>query len=248
MRIQLLAFVLLIASCSALFAGDQARPAVAQAASAPAVGLAARLRAPERPWTIDVRGGQAKLIDLVASFEAASGEHVSFSDAVRTRLAASSIGLTSNATVPAEQVYTWFEALMAREGYRMSIATHDEPRMLALHMPAMRGADAPGVAYPVLATELPLLDRHPALMVHAVVDVWPLDARALMNSVRALFPESFVTVVAGGASSLTVVGSGADVGAMLRVAEGARLAEVARLEREPKQPAPAAQPTAGGQR
>ncbi|MCK6446004.1 MAG: hypothetical protein L6Q99_06385 [Planctomycetes bacterium] len=248
MRTQLLAVVVLFASCSALVAADSSVGRVTPASSSGAAqrsgGLAERLKTPDQPWTIDLRGGNAKLIDLVASFEAATGERVAFSQFARGRLESAIVGLTTNATIAPDQVYSWFEALVAREGFRLYVATHTEPRMLVL-VSRLNNNDLPGTPYPVSSSDLAALDRHPALVVQTTVDVAPLDARAMMNSLRPTVQgdtSSFIT--APSESSVVLTASGAEVAVLLRLLEEARKHELTRLKNQPPpeaQPAPAAQ-------
>lgn len=243
MRTQLFAVVLLFASCSALVAADA--PAGTSPAPLPALqrsgGLAERLKSPEKPWTIDLRGGNAKLIDLVASFEAATGERVSFSQSARARLESSIVGLTTNATVAPDQVYAWFEALVAREGFRLFVATHTEPRMLTL-VSRLNNNDWPGTPFPVAASEFGMLAGHPALVVQTTVDVAPLDSRSLVNMLRALQSDTASAMLSPGQTSVVLTGAGTEVAALVRVLDEARKCEVTRLQNEPPpQPAPAAQ-------
>lgn len=245
MRTQLLAAVILFASCSALVAADSSIVSSASASSDRAMqrsgGLAERLKAPDKAWTIDLRGGSAKLIDLVASFEAATGERIVFSQTARTRLEGTFVGLTTNATIAPDQVYSWFEALVAREGFRLYVSTHTEPRMLAL-VSRMNNNDLPATPFAVSPGDLALLDRHPALVVQTTVDVAPLDARALMNSLRAMQSDSSNSILAPSESSVVLTASGSEVAALLRVLEEARKHEVTRRQNQPQeQPAPAAQ-------
>ncbi|MBI5431778.1 MAG: hypothetical protein HZA52_02990 [Planctomycetes bacterium] len=199
---------------------------------APAEGLAARFPAPDRRWTIDVRDGQAKLVDLVRSFEGASGERITFSDAVGKQLAAKRVGLTSNTEVEPEQVYTWFESLIANEGYRVAVTAQTGPRVLVLWTNA--SFDASGEKTPLHVgvdepEQLGELDRHPALYVQTVLDVTPLEARTLQNSLRALGGRLDNLVAVGESNSVILLGCGAEVAGMVRLLQSAMEQERARL-------------------
>lgn len=198
-------------------------------APAPAQGLAARFPAPDRPWTIDVQDGRAKLVDLVKSFEEASGERITFSDAVGKQLAAKRIGLTATTRVAPEQVYSWFESLIANEGYRVAVTAQTGPRVLVLWSNASFEPSGEKTPLHVEVDELAELDRHPALYVQTVLDVTPLEARTLQNSLRALGGRVDNLVGVGESNSVILLGSGAEVAGMVRLLRTSIEQERARL-------------------
>lgn len=207
--------------------------------------LAARFPAPARSLTIE---GDAQpplhLVDLVRRFEDASGERVLVTETVRRELDTRPIGLSTGVTIPPERVYEWFEAAIARQGYVLATLTDDEPRTLGLYAHTQRMPDDEPPVRHVEPDEIDELVHHPALCVQTVIDLAPLDARTLQNSLRALGSARASNLVAvGSTTSVVVLGTGEQVVGMVRLLRDTVKNELAKLEqaREAVAPEDAAQ-------
>jgi hypothetical protein len=160
------------------------------------------------------------LHDLLVEFCSVTGEEVHATTRTREKLRATPVGLLGGVTVPPAEVYAFIEHLLFQEHFLVADLRRTEPRLLAVHTIA-DGSEAQWISgwRAVDAADLGAYADHPALLVEATIDVAPLNAQHVSNSLRGMLRNNqYQSVYAvGDAPSVVVRGTGRDVAGMARL-------------------------------
>jgi len=234
-------FALLLVSCAL---AQESRPPQVQPRSAE-TQRSSHFPMPRSGLSLNRDGegdGSQTLAGMLAEFCRVTGQNFSVSEAARQMLQATATGLVQPVDVPPAQVYPFVEALLIDRGFVITELRAQEPRLLALHLtrsndPSDRSRARERCVL-VPAERIAEYADHPALMVRTVIDVSPLDARLVANTLRGVIRDSELQNILpiGGVTSLLVEGPGAWVASVAEMLRDA--AEIEREWLEKNKPAP----------
>lgn len=174
------------------------------------------------------------LLALARQFAESTGIDLQMSQDTERQLAATSVVLGASTEIQSEDVYAFVEALFLRHRFVTAIATKGKP--LALGLFSLNGPEAGAISgwSTVAAADLPSFAEHPSLLVQTVVDVRPLDCRALSTTFRQLLREaSYQVMLPAGDTNAILRGTVRDVMDWAALIEKSRT-----LERESREAAP----------
>jgi hypothetical protein len=175
--------------------------------------------------------GGPSMADVLRDFARVAGQNLSISTASRAALEATPAGLIASAEVPAAEVYSFVEGLLAERGFVMSELRDQEPRLLGIYN-QQEGLSAPAQWVP--ADQLERFRAHPALVVLSVLCLEELDVRQLGNSLRALGGLGSGVVPIGSTNSVLLMGTGRNVADLAQVMLAAN--EAAGASRQAREP------------
>lgn len=129
---------------------------------------------PEEGLSIaSTREGGPNLLNLLGEFSRITGQNLHVSEAARTRLRETPIGLLQNVEVPPREVYSFIEGLLWQSGFVMIDDRLAGPGLLAIK--STYGDERPSVdglrngCLTVAEQQLDAYKRHPALMIQTVI-------------------------------------------------------------------------------
>jgi hypothetical protein len=189
---------------------------------------------------MEAQGG-AKLESVLKDLERVTGVHVVADRETQNALASTTTGLTGALDVPAGEVWTTVEGLLARNGFVLTFIKKDDPKLIGVQSTLVAAREkARNDAVYVPEAELPAWIRHPAFLITTLVDIDQADVRVLSNSMRAMFTDAGMQqmIPMGNSNSMLVVGMAGWVSAQAAMLH--ELNERARREEatKPAQPAP----------
>lgn len=191
-------------------------------------------------------GEEMSLEKLLDEFSRVTGQNLLITQNTCQALKASPTGLNRSVDVPASEVYSFVENILAHNQHVLQVLSGHEPRLLAVHNLAARNGSRPlsDLAQYVPVKDIGLYARHPAVLITTMVELPSTDVRTLSNSLRGMLTDQVTQQIipVGNTNALVIGGSGAAVANLVTVLrecdEGARRAEEARMkekERERKE-------------
>ena len=192
-------------------------------------------------------GEEMSLEKLLDEFSKVTGQTLLITPTTCQALKSSPTGLNRSVDVPAAEVYSFVESVLAHNQHALQVLSDHEPRLLAVHnLQMMRNGNRSlsDLAQYVPVKDIGIYARHPAVLVTTMVELPSTDVRTLSNSMRALLTDQITQQIipVGNTNALVIGGSGASVANLVTVLrecdEGARRAEEARQkekERERKE-------------
>ena len=157
---------------------------------------------------------------LVGELGRLSGQEVIAQPLVRQQLQQCKQPLSIRTPVPADEAYSFVEALLAQAGFFLAALKDGERPVLGVH------ADGPQLSSLAFARPIPVsldrldeLDRHPALLCQVVLTLQNVDSRQLQTQLRQLVVDAtgVQQVVPCGERSLLVQGMGMKVAGLVRL-------------------------------
>jgi hypothetical protein len=165
---------------------------------------------PKEGITIAMEGpGGAKLEKVVKDLERVTGVHVVGDRETQNSLASTTTGLTGPLDVPAAEVWTTIEGLLARNGFALTLIKKDDPKLIGIQSMLVSGRErARNDAIYVPEAELQAWTRHPAFLITTMVDVDQADVRVLSNSMRTMFTDAGMQqmIPLGNSNSMLMIG------------------------------------------
>jgi len=245
MLVSLFAAFFLSTGCASASAGTSAHltfePAVSTAGSDP-------FPTPSAGMKIQIAPGEEMSLDkLLDEFSRVTGQNLLISKDSCSALKSVPTGLNRSVDVPANEVYSFVENVLAHNQYVLQVLSDHEPRLLGVQSLAQgrnSNRSLSDLAHYVPVKDIGLYARHPAVLVTTMVELPSTDVRQLSNSLRTLLSDavSQQIIPVGNTNSLVLGGSGAAVANLVTVLrecdEGAKRAEEARQkekERERKE-------------
>ncbi len=183
---------------------------------------------PTRPLVLaDPGAGHGhSLAAVLAAFEAATGQKLVIVRETCSRLEVESTSLSGAISVPPDEVYLFVESLLFKHGYLTAKIKGGTVPMIAVH--TSFGNEPLSGWLDVDEESIASYDDHPALLVTTLLDVSPLDARALSSVIRSVLrANNRNSVIALSGSHLMLAGTGRETA---RIAWGIRQARD--MERE----------------
>ncbi|MEQ1892565.1 MAG: hypothetical protein ABL998_08500 [Planctomycetota bacterium] len=157
-----------------------------------------------------------------------AGVELVYGPDVRQSLERNSEKLEQTASVPADEVYGFVEALLASRGFALALTKTGTPTLLEILDPAqaVRGTRTQVPAVVAAETEIDALARHPALLAQTSMTFHNIDSRQLQTQLRQLLVDAsgMTNVVPAGERSLLIQGPGVRVASLVQL-----LREVDRL-------------------
>jgi type II secretory pathway component GspD/PulD (secretin) len=210
-------------------------PAVATRSSDPFPTPATGLKIQVAP------GEEMSLDKLLDEFSRVTGQNLLVSNDTCSSLRNVPTGLNRSVEIPASEVYSFVENVLAHNQYALEVLSDHEPRLLAVHNLATRGRNnqvpAADLAHYVPVKDIGLYANHAAVLVSTMLELPSTDVRTLSNSMRALTKDAVTQqlIAIGNTNSLILSGSGASVANLVTILregdESARKAQVARDQR-----------------
>jgi type II secretory pathway component GspD/PulD (secretin) len=245
MLVSLIASLLPSAGCVSASAAQTAPLALA-----PGVSVAATdpFPVPTSGLKIQIAPGEEMSLDkLLDEFSRVTGQNLLVSKDTCPGLRSVPTGLNHSVDVPASEVYSFVENVLAHNQYVLQVLSDHEPRLLAVNnVGPNRGNNRPlaDLAQYVPVKDIGLYARHPAVLVTTMIELPSTDVRTLSNSMRVLLSDASTQqiIAVGNSNTLVLGGSGASIANLVTVLrecdESARRAEEARQkekERERKE-------------
>ena len=199
---------------------------------------------------ITIKGeGSTKLSDVLREFTRVTGQTLVATHNSEPLLEAVTTGLNQTVNVPAGQVYSFVEGLLAFHGFLVQPLNTDEPRLLGIA--SAQGNDSGTLrtnAIYVPVEDIAAWNDHAATLITTMITLPHTDVRTLSNSMRTLFSDANTQqiVPVGNSNSLMILGRApfvvSYVSMLQRCDEEARAqaeAEAANPDRQPREPRPA---------
>lgn len=200
-------------------------------------GNAARASAPVLPLPsapLAIAGGRANLADVVMQVSELTGVSIRASGPALGRLSEAPAGLLADVSIAPEAAWSFFESLIAQEGFLLVELRAGEPRLMAV-VDTRAGNDHGGSLFyrAIPGAELDRYADHHALLIETVVHLEHVDVRQLANSMRALLTDNrrLNLIPAGLSGSMVLQGTGANVCEAVRLMRAIDEAEHARVTR-----------------
>jgi hypothetical protein len=189
-------------------------------------------------------GEEMSLEKLLDEFSRVTGQNLLVTESTCQALKSSPTGLNRSVDVPASEVYSFVENILAHNQHVLQVLSGHEPRLLAVHDLAQTRRSLSDLAQYVPVKDIGLYARHPAVLITTMIELPSTDVRTLSNSLRSMLTDQITQQIipVGNTNALVLGGSGAAVANLVTVLrecdEGARRAEEARMkekERERKE-------------
>jgi hypothetical protein len=235
MLVPLISAFVLAVGCASARAARTAAPAVdpvtSTAASDPFPTPSAGLKIQIAP------GDEMSLEKLLDEFSRVTGQNLLITENTCQALKASPTGLNRSVDVPAGEVYSFVENILAHNQHVLQVLSGHEPRLLAVHNLAQTrnsNRSLSDLAQYVPVKDIGLYARHPAVLITTMIELPSTDVRALSNSLRGMLTDQITQQIipVGNTNALVLGGSGAAVANLVTVLrecdEGARRAAEAR--------------------
>jgi hypothetical protein len=162
-------------------------------------------------------GRNPSLLSLLDSLAAATGQTFSVTPDVRARLEANQLGLLGPLDVPAAQLGSFVESLLADRGFTLAVLHEESPRLIGVYSSEGTAHNFPP-ALVVPQEQLDTLAAHPAIYVRLVMDLPSVDVRTLSNSLRMVTDgQSGLIIPVGNSNSILIEGRGGMVYRMAAV-------------------------------
>jgi hypothetical protein len=174
------------------------------------------LPAPSGPLQFDAGAKEIGLDELCLRLAQLTGQELAMRPEARQQLAQLREPLESAGPVPAEEVYTFVEALLARQGFLVAPVSGGARPVLGVHVAGERHALHP---VHVGRESLPELAAHPALLVRLLVTLEHTDSRQVQTQLRQITVDSENTnqCVPVGDRGLILQGRARDVADLARM-------------------------------
>jgi len=245
MLVSLIAAFVPAAGCASASAAKPAHLALAPVGS---TAVADPFPTPSAGLKIQIAPGEEMSLEkLLDEFSRVTGQTLLITENTCQALKASPTGLNRSVDVPANEVYSFVESVLAHNQHVLEVLSDHEPRLLAVHnLQQLRNGNRSlsDLAQYVPVANIGLYARHPAVLVTTMIELPSTDVRVLSNSMRGLLSDTITQQIipVGNTNALVLGGSGASVANLVTVLrecdEGARRAEEARQkekERERKE-------------
>jgi len=212
MRTVALALLVLLAGCASV---AEAPDASVPSAPTESFGLAPVTG----PLVFPAGTREVSLAWLVDELARLTGQEIVYDQQARQALEQAKEWLDLTAPVPADEVYTFVEALLAYRGYALGRLKAGEPTVLGLFV-GNTGRGASGASYVAVAEdEVDALRRHPAFLFQYAMHFENIDSRQLQTQLRQLLvdPSGLCNVVPAGERSLILQGYGARLAGLFQL-------------------------------
>jgi len=203
----------LLASAAVLLAGCQVDPQGPRGAPPSATVAELALAPVSAPLQLPPAGREVQLSWLVAELGRLSGQEVLAPSELH--LDQVSVPLADHSPVPAGEVYTYVEGLLAQQGLVLWVITGGTRPQLGVWGRATASSDLMPLIVP--PDQVGVLQSHPALYVQVTVPLRNVDARQLQTQLRALMGNSLISRMAPlGERSLMIRDTGRQVYGVLQ--------------------------------
>ena len=216
--------------------------------------LAPAVRAPESHLPLPLVGAdlsfepgtsEISLDELLQRLAHLTGLELAMSPQTRQQLQVTKEPLEHAEPVPAAEVYSFVEGLLARQGYMIAPITGGRRPILGVTLGQGAGRDGPLDALYVEEADLAELELHPALLVRLFIDMKNMDTRQVQTQLRQLLVDNNGTnqCVPVAEHGLILQGRARDVAGLTRLLREADKAAGERPRPAPVPEAPAQGPS-----
>lgn len=161
---------------------------------------------------------EVHMYELVLGLARLTGCELALDPNTQQALQASRIALASDAPVPADEVYSFVETFLARQGFSLSVLKLGSRPIVGVfgHQTPPNGSPEPLF---VQESQLSLLQDHPALLVRLAVTFRNIDTRQLQTQLRQLLvdPSGLRQCVPAGERSMILQGPGREMLALVEL-------------------------------
>lgn len=160
-------------------------------------------------WPAD--GAPPSMLEVVVQYGQLTGQRMLLSDEARAILEHTRVPLDRPTVVPAKEVQSVVETLLAATQCALTIEHAEQPRLVQVHslQTSVRNI-LRSQARAVAATDTAAMRAHPAMLFTTVVDLPNTDVRQLSNSMRTMITDAntMQMIPAGSSNSMVMTGFG----------------------------------------
>ena len=167
---------------------------------------------PSGPLELTLAGATGISLDeLLTRLSKLTGVTYSAVPTTKERLKATTVALSQDQRIPANEVYPWVESLLQQSGYSLAVLENAGAPLVGVYARGDPNSRAPAINLD--ATQLHECRMHPATFFSTVLTLPDVDVRSLGNSLRILAPDtaSGGVIPVGTTNSVILSATGRDV-------------------------------------